>query len=196
MKSRWGIYVDVKRCVGCYACVVACKEVNRLPPFAPELPPKESVNWIQIEAHSPRGEFPDPSLLFIPKHCNHCENPACADACPARAIYKRNDGIVLISPEMCTGCQDCVAACPYGQMHYNPDTGVAEKCTLCVHLVERGEDPACVSTCVGSAMYFGDLNDSSSNIVKQIRNSGAREDDLWPALKGERPPGPCVIYKY
>jgi len=193
MKKILGVFVDLKRCVGCYACVVACKEVNKLLPGFGELPPPKSINWIQIETHVPEGKFPDPGLFYVPKHCNHCERPACVNACPAGAIHKREDGIVVVDPDTCTGCQDCIDACPYGQIFYNEDRGVVEKCTLCVDLIDRGQDPACVSTCVGGALCFGDLNDPESKVAKRINTATITQRfTLAPSKEGD--PGPCVRY--
>jgi len=194
MKRKLGIFVDLNRCVGCYACAVACKEINQLPPGMEELPPIPSINWIQIETHTPEGKFPDPGLFFVPKHCNHCENAPCVEACPTGASFKRDDGIVLVDAKICTGCQDCIEACPYDQRFYNAKRGVVEKCTFCVDLIDKGEQPACVSTCVGGAMYLGDLNDPKSDIVKRIKKLNKRESYVLVASMHEDP-RPCVIYE-
>lgn len=193
MKKKLGVFVDLKRCVGCYACVVACKEVHQLPPAVSELLPTNSINWIQIETHVPEGKFPDPSLFFVPKHCNHCERPPCVDACTAGATHKREDGVVVVDPDICTGCQDCIDACPYGQRFFNKNRRVVEKCTLCVDLIDRGQDPACVSTCVGGALYFGDLNDPESKIAERINTANVTQRFTLAHFR-EGDPGPCVKY--
>ena len=115
------------------------------------------------------------------------------DACPVEAIYKREDGIVVVDPDICDGCQACIDACPYGQIFVNEDRGVVEKCTLCVDLIDRGGEPACVSTCVGGALCYGDLNDPNSNISKRIKvSSRTQRHTLAPSKEGD--PGPCVRY--
>jgi Fe-S-cluster-containing dehydrogenase component len=88
----------------------------------------------------------------------HCGKPLCLDACPEEAITKSADGIVLINPDLCTGCKQCIEACPFGIPQLNPETGIAEKCTLCAHRIDKGLEPACVLACPTNAIGFGDIN--------------------------------------
>jgi len=106
--------------------------------------------------------------LFFPWLCNHCERPICNTVCPVKAAYKREDGIVLIDPHRCIGCNYCRAACPYNVRYANPITGMLEKCDFCVHRVDVGLPPACVEACPTNAMTFGNLKDPSSKISQLL----------------------------
>ncbi|ACG72936.1 nitrate reductase, beta subunit [Anaeromyxobacter sp. K] len=97
-------------------------------------------------------------FFYLPRICNHCLNAACVAACPSGAIYKRGeDGVVLISQDVCKGWRMCVSACPYKKVYFNWETGKSEKCILCYPRLEAGEAPACFHTCVGRIRYLGVL---------------------------------------
>ncbi len=98
-----------------------------------------------------RGKFPNTQRHFLPRLCNHCEEPACVAACPTKASYRREDGIILIREERCIGCKLCMAACPFDARFLQPDKGIVNKCTFCEHRVDQGVVPACVNTCQGKA---------------------------------------------
>ena len=193
MSTRYGIVVDLRRCVGCNTCVVACKMENNVP---------LGLGWLRVVTHgglqrdTPSGRYPNLSMEFIPiscQHCcQHCGNPPCVTVCPTGASYKRDDGLVLIDWDKCVGCRYCIAACPYGTRVFNADIpqqmppfsigsvelpehqrGVVEKCTLCVHRLDKGEEPACVECCPTRARYFGDLNDPVSKVSKLTRSRAA-----------------------
>ena len=104
------------------------------------------------------------TMDFVPMRCLHCAEAPCIDSCPTEAITKRTDGIISIIPEVCTGCIACFEACPFGALQLNPETQVAEKCTLCVHRTDIGLEPACVHHCPSRCMYFGDINDLVRNV--------------------------------
>jgi len=106
-------------------------------------------------------------LRYIVTHCMHCSQPLCKDVCPVDAITKREDGIVLISQELCTGCKDCIEACPLGVMQFDEKKGLAEKCDLCVDRVDRGLQPACVAACPSHCIYFGDISRITEQLGKQ-----------------------------
>ncbi len=100
-------------------------------------------------------------MSFVPMRCTHCGKPACVDACPANAITKRADGVVIISKAACTRCKLCVEACPIGAIRFDDEENVVLKCTMCIDRVERGLKPMCVIHCPAEALYFGDINKST-----------------------------------
>src|SRR3990167_4890726 len=107
------------------------------------------------------------SMMYLPRICNHCVNPACVASCPSGALYKRGeDGIVLANQDVCRGWRACVAACPYKKMYYNWKTGKSEKCILCYPRVETGQAPACFHSCVGRIRYMGVLLYDAERMVQ------------------------------
>jgi Fe-S-cluster-containing dehydrogenase component len=183
MNKRLGLIIDQERCIGCEACTVACKLENN-----------SSSYWIEVETQNvnqkdtPAGIFPELSMTFLPRLCNHCDSPPCVDACPENALIKREDGPVVLDQERCTGCQVCMLACPYGVISFNQEKGIIEKCHLCVHRIDQGLEPFCVICCEGQAIKFGDFNDPHSNVSKMIS-----ERKLFQ-LKLEQGTGPCIYY--
>jgi len=102
------------------------------------------------------GEYENTFMMYLPRLCEHCLNPACVASCPSGAIYKREeDGIVLIDQEKCRGWRMCVSGCPYKKVYYNWSTGKSEKCTLCYPRIESGNPTVCSETCVGRIRYLG-----------------------------------------
>lgn len=158
--KRFGMVIDLRKCVGCQACTASCKCENDVPAG-------------QYRTYVPEyeiGAFPDVRKIFLPQLCNHCENPACVSVCPTGATFKREDGIVVVDDSICWGCGYCINACPYDKRFFNEKSKVADKCTFCAHRVDNGLLPACVETCVGGARVFGDLNDPNSEISKLLNN--------------------------
>lgn len=156
--ARFGMMIDTKKCVGCMDCVVACKTENGVP---------EGYNkdWIVQET---KGAFPTPTTEIRSERCNHCDNPPCVSCCPTGASHVHELGnVVLVTKNECIGCKACVASCPYDARFIHPD-GYADKCTFCIHRVEKGLDPACVSVCPTHCMYFGDLDDPNSTVSKLL----------------------------
>lgn len=177
-KKRYGMVIDLRRCVGCMSCQTTCKVEN-------------NVAFDDFRARvdiMEQGTFPDVKRYFLPQLCNHCENPPCVEVCPTEASYKREDGIVLVLQDRCIGCGYCVEACPYDARYIDPNVGSAEKCTFCVHRVDNGLAPACVHNCMGRARIFGDLNDPNSEVSKLL-NSTPTE-----ILKPEMGTHPNVFY--
>jgi tetrathionate reductase subunit B len=173
-KHHWAIVMDLRKCVGCQACVVACKSENNVP-----LGVFRTVVQVMETGHM----VPDPSgdvvtdegsytanvkRFSLPRMCNHCDHPPCVEVCPVKATFKRQDGVVLIDYNICIGCLTCVQACPYDMRFANPVQHTADKCTLCVHRIDRGLMPACVTSCVGRARKFGDLNDPKSEVSRLL----------------------------
>ncbi len=176
---RWGMLIDTTRCKeGCNDCVSACSKENGWPePKAPT-----DVQWIRkVEIK----QISTGRHVTLPMMCQHCANPPCVDVCPTAASFKRADGIVLVDKHRCIGCRYCMMACPYKARSFvhspveDHDSdmprgqGTVESCTLCVHRVDRGEQPACVEACAknGSrAILFGDLNDPNSEISLRVRS--------------------------
>jgi len=198
-KHRWGMVIDTRRCVGCQACMVACKAENKTPP---------GVNYVVV-TNNMLGERPDDKPVFSAKPCFHCEKPPCVDVCPVSATFKRKqDGIVVIDYDRCIGCRYCQTACPYGARYfdfgedyaaqtgdgaYRPPSpeynqfrvrehgsspvGNVRKCTFCLHLQDEngeydraaGRWPSCAKTCTGHAIHFGDFLDPDSEVSRLIR---------------------------
>jgi DMSO reductase iron-sulfur subunit len=155
--AQMGWIIDLTRCVGCHACAVACKSENNTSPVLPPLQVRNgkamTVNWRTVLTRE-SGLYPNPKLTFVTMSCNHCTDPACLKSCPVGAITKRTDGIVLIDYDTCIGCKYCIWACPYGAPQFNAATRKVEKCTFCVHRIDAGLQPACVTTCTGRALTF------------------------------------------
>jgi Fe-S-cluster-containing dehydrogenase component len=199
-ERRWIMVIDLRKCVGCHACTIACVAENKLPP---------GVVYRQV-VDEEIGAYPNVSRRFTPRPCLHCDEPPCVPVCPVNATYKRPDGIVAMDYDRCIGCRYCMTACPYnsryfdfGFSQYDETTradglvlgeqgnvlellptfeygqsrvrrrerspiGNVRKCHFCLHRLEVGELPACTTTCIGRATYFGDANDPESLVSELI----------------------------
>jgi Fe-S-cluster-containing dehydrogenase component len=210
--ARWGMVIDLKRCNGCYSCVLACKQENFLPSGI-------MFNRVLVGEN---GKYPASVVKeILPVLCNHCREAACVDVCPTGATTKRADGIVVVDYDKCIGCRYCVIACPYQQRsyldkfgeyfpghetHYEKlaaemfQTGVAVKCVFCKDRIDKGiskglipgvdreATPACVINCFAKARHFGDLDDHSSEVSRFI--SERKATPLHPEYGTE----PSVYY--
>lgn len=220
-ERRWIMVIDLRKCVGCSACTVACIAENKLPPgvvYRPVL--MEEV-----------GTYPNTTMKFLPRPCLQCDVPPCTNVCPVNATYKNSEGVVVIDYNQCIGCRACIAACPYGARSfdfgqlYNQNTpdhmsfmlgqsnanvyerlasfeygeqwprngqnspvGNVRKCHFCLHRVIQGMLPACTSTCIGRATYFGDANSPSSLVSELISGNNVMR------LKEELGTKPRVYY--
>lgn len=136
------------------------------PWIRPHQKPDWGPNWDEDQG---AGDFPNSYYFYLPRICNHCSNPACLEACPRKAIYKRNeDGIVLIDQERCRGYRYCVSSCPYKKIYYNEKISRAEKCVLCYPRLEKGQAPACAHQCVGRIRFVGYRDDQDSPVYKLV----------------------------
>jgi sulfite dehydrogenase (quinone) subunit SoeB len=182
---KLGLLIDIDQCVGCHACATACKEWNGaslMAGGAPDYQPhgaEPSGVWFNRIRHYEAGEYPQSKTLNVPMSCMHCEEADCVTVCPTGASYKRaEDGIVLVDPDKCMGCNYCSWACPYGARELDANAGVMRKCTLCVDriydtgLPEADRQPACVLACPTHARHFGDFADPDSKVSKLSRERG------------------------
>ena len=154
--ANYGFAIDLRKCIGCHACTIACKAEHQIP---------VGVNrcWVKTVE---KGTFPDTQRLFLPVLCNQCEEAPCMKICPTGALFKRRDGIVDLNGAACIGCRACMVACPYDQLFIDPNTHTAEKCNFCANRVENELLPACVSVCPTECRIFGDLDDPSSEVAR------------------------------
>lgn len=174
---RWVMIVDVKKCTACYNCVLACKDEfwgNAYYPYsAPQ--PKFSHFWIRIEKKE-EGRWPDLiKVTYTPIPCMHCDDPPCAKTVKNGAVYKRADGIVIIDPERSKGQRQIVEACPYKAIFWNEELQIPQKCTFCVHLIDKGwYMPRCVEVCPVEALIFGDADDPKSEVSRILSEGRAK----------------------
>jgi len=194
--KQLGLVIDLDTCVGCQACVVACKEWNTggyPAPLSDQDPYGADARgaWLNRVHGFEAGEGADGMTVHFPKSCLHCADAACVTVCPTGASYKRDeDGIVLVEEDKCIGCGLCAWACPYGARELDGVSKVMKKCTLCIdriyneNLPEDERQPACVNTCPAHARHFGDLADPESQVSKLVAERGGF--DLMPEM-GYRP---------
>ena len=193
---KLGLVIDLDTCVGCHACVTACKGWNTQGQGAP-LSDRDAYGDAEgtflNRVHSFQVETAQglPATVHFPKSCLHCEDAPCVTVCPTGASYKRaHDGIVLVNEDACMGCGLCAWACPYGAREVDELAGVMKKCTLCVDriddpgLPEADRVPACVRTCPAGARHFGDLGDPDSAVSRLVAE---REGVALMPEQGTRP---------
>ena len=171
---RYGFVIDHRKCIGCHACTVACKEENRVPLGA-------FRTWVK---YVEKGTFPHTRRYFSVLRCNHCDDAPCVTICPTVALYRRSDGVVDFDGARCIGCKSCMQACPYDALYIDPDTNTAAKCNYCAHRLEVGLEPACVIVCPERAIIAGDLDCPSTEISRLV----AREQvEVRKPEQGTRP---------
>ena len=198
---RYGMVIDLKRCIGCNSCTIACKQENATP---------KNITWARVIL-SETGTYPNARLTYLPVLCNHCAEPPCVDVCPTGASQKLENGTVIVDPELCIGCRFCMTACPYNARFFNygepepyaPDkgytpyeearygehpVGAVTKCDFCPDRLAEDKLPSCVQTCPANARIFGDLDDPESEISKLLASRDSYQ--LYPELGTE----PSVYY--
>ncbi|MDQ3069089.1 MAG: polysulfide reductase NrfD [Acidobacteriota bacterium] len=160
---NYGFAIDLRKCIGCHACTIACKSEHEIP---------VGVNrcWVKTVE---KGSFPDTKRFFLPVLCNQCDDAPCVSICPTNTLFKRRDGIVDFNSDSCIGCRACMAACPYDQIFIDPNTHTAEKCNFCANRVENKLQPACVSVCPTECRIFGDLDDPTTEVAQILQRESA-----------------------
>jgi Fe-S-cluster-containing dehydrogenase component len=186
--ARYSIFIDVTKCTGCYNCFLACRDEyydNDYPSYS-AAQPLDGQFWMQIKEIE-RGAYPRPKVSYVPTPCQHCESAPCMDAAKDGAVYRRADGIVMIDPDKAKGQDAIVKACPYRVIYWNAEKQLPQKCTLCAHRLDEGdEQPRCVESCPTGALVFGDLDDPAS----EIATLAAGAEDLHPEYSAQ----PLVKY--
>ncbi len=193
---RWGMVVDLSKCMRCHGCVAACRVEHFLP---------LGITWPRLIAWEENAD----EMTTYPVRCNHCQEAPCVKVCCTGATQQREDGIVWVDQDMCVGCRYCIIACPYqnrtflskdkdtgyfpgyeltdfekaGKKIYPHTVGTTEKCNFCMERIDAGlakglkpgvdreATPACVNTCPARALTFGDLDDPDSEVRKLIRDN-------------------------
>ena len=164
-ERSFGMAVDTVACVGCSACVIACKSENNVPDG-------HARRWVNQEV---RGRFPELKMRVWSDCCQHCQDAPCVTNCPTGAShYDRSTGTVQVSEADCTGCKACMASCPYDARFVHP-TGFIDKCTLCQHRLMQGRTTACVEICPTSAITVGELDDPGSDLSRLLRSRKTRQ---------------------
>jgi tetrathionate reductase subunit B len=160
---------DASRCNGCYNCQIACKDEHVSNDWTPIAKPQPETGqfWLKL-TEKVRGQVPRVKVAYVSILCNHCDNAPCMAACKVEGgIYKREDGMVIIDPIKCTGCKNCVDACPYDAIYFNDDLNIAQKCTGCAHLLDSGwKEPRCVDACPTEALKFMEESQAKDFIKK------------------------------
>jgi formate dehydrogenase iron-sulfur subunit len=176
----YGFFTDTSVCIGCKACEVACKEWNQLPGNDPvfgdgfdNTRSLDSQNWRHVKFID---NVPDETMqagqgkawLMMSDVCKHCKHASCLEVCPTGAIIRTEFDTVFIQPDVCNGCRDCIAACPYGVIGLDEHHKVAQKCTLCYDRLQGGMEPACAKACPTQSIQFGPVDELRSMAAKRL----------------------------
>jgi len=175
MRSRYAMVLDTRRCVGCSACVIGCKTENAVPEGG-------FRDWIVSETS---GGFPNLATENRSERCNHCANAPCIDNCPTGASHRGAGDTVQIDRNKCTGCKNCIAACPYGARFVHSG-GFIDKCTFCAHL--GGGTTSCAEICPTECIHFGDTADPDSEVSRLLATR------RWKVVAPEAGTKPSVYY--
>jgi len=187
--KMWHLIIDVETCEDCNNCFLACKDEfvdNDFPGYS-IAQPRHGQRWMNI-MRKERGQCPMVDVAYLPTPCMHCDNAPCIKKSKGGAVYKREDGIVIIDPEKANGDKEIIAACPYGVIWWNEEKNVAQKCTFCAHLLDEGwKEPRCVQACPTGALRVVNAEDSEmQNII---------ESENMDVLHPEYNTSPRVYYK-
>jgi phenylacetyl-CoA:acceptor oxidoreductase subunit 1 len=183
--TRLGMLIDIKRCIGCDACTIACKQEQGTPP---------DVMFARVFSRE-YGKFPKTKKFFMPILCNHCEDPPCMKACPSHAIRKRDNGIVYVDEDKCCGAQACVSACPYGAIYYPDGESMKyfDEATELekYHFANKIKLPVAMK-CPTGCRIFGDLDDPKSKPNAYLKDRSPQQDPF--PLRPEANTKPNVLY--
>jgi Fe-S-cluster-containing dehydrogenase component len=187
--KKWNLVIDVEKCEDCNNCFLSCKDEyvdNDFPPYSAGQP-RHGHRWMNIMRRE-RGQFPLVDVAYLPVPCLHCDDAPCVRKAGNGAVYKMDNGIVIVDPEKARGQKDIPAACPYGAIWWNEEKNVAQKCSLCAHLLEKGwREPRCVQSCPTGAMRALKVEDAEmAQIIK---------DEALEVLHPEYNTRPRVYYK-
>ena len=170
--KKWHLIIDVEKCEDCNNCFLSCKDEYIGNDFLPYsvAQPKHGPRWMNI-MRKERGKFPMIDVAYLPVPCMHCDDAACIRKATDGAVYKKDNGIVIIDPEKAKGRKDMVDTCPYGAIWWNEEQNVAQKCTLCAHLLDDGwKEPRCVQSCPTGALRAVKVEDSEMVQIAKDEN--------------------------
>jgi len=188
--KKYNFVIDVAKCENCNNCFLSCKDEhcgNDWPGYSLSQP-LHGHRWMNISRRE-RGQFPLIDVAYLPKPCMHCDDAPCIVAAKNEAVYKRDDGIVIIDPEKAKGQKEIVAACPYGAVWWNEEEQVPQKCTFCAHLLDKGwKVPRCVQVCPTGALSILHIEDEE---LAKLRAS----EKLETLACGKLDTQPRVYYK-
>ena len=181
--KKWYLIIDVAKCENCNNCFLACKDEhcgNDWPGYSVSQP-DHGHRWMNI-LRKERGRYPFVDMAYLPKPCLHCDPAPCMAAVPDGTIYKREDGIVIIDPVKAKGRREIAEACPYGAIWWNEEQAIAQKCTLCAHLLDRGwKKPRCVQACPTGALTIHFLEPSTARDLIRSRRLEVLDNPRAPA---------------
>jgi Fe-S-cluster-containing dehydrogenase component len=187
--KKWTMLVDVALCHDCNNCFLACKDEfvgNDWRPYA-AAQPWHGHRWIDL-IRKEDGQFPKVRVTYLPLLCQQCEDGPCQSAGPPGAVYRRDDGVVVIDPDKVAGAEEIVGACPYGAVYWNEDEQLAQKCNGCVHLLEAGwKDTRCTQACPTGALQLRFLDEAET---EKLKVDEGYEEYLLGLTRGHR-----VLYK-